>query len=86
MENQDRKAKKGPSPQQGTEAVSAKVSENVSTKAATDDTVPPATPKTTWTPVLPKTHEVGDSSLPPEEEPDPMKNVVYAGAARLIVF
>jgi hypothetical protein len=88
MENQDRKAKKGPSPQQGTEAVSAKVSENVSTKAATDDTVPPATPKTTWTPVLPKTHEVGDSSLPPEEEPDPMKKMlVYAGAAlALIVF
>ena len=88
MENQDRKAEKGPSPQQGTEAVSAKVSENVSTKAATDDTVPPATPKTTWTPVLPKTHEVGDSSLPPEEEPDPMKKMlVYAGAAlALIVF
>jgi hypothetical protein len=38
--------------------------------------------------VLPKTHEVGDSLLPPEEEPDPMKKMlVYAGAAlALIVF
>ena len=88
MENQDRKAEKSPSPQQGTEAVSSKVSEKVSAKASTDDTVPPATPKTTWTPVLPKTHEVGDSLLPPEEEPDPMKKMlVYAGAAlALIVF
>ena len=88
IENQDRKAEKGPSPRQGTEAVSAKASENQSPKAATDDTVPPATPKTTWTPVLPKTHDVGDSSLPPEEEPDPMKKMlVYAGAAlALIVF
>ena len=88
MENQDRKAEKGPSPQQGTEAVSAKASENQSPKAAKDDTVPPATPKTTWTPVLPKTHDVGDNSLPPEEEPDPMKKMlVYAGAAlALIVF
>lgn len=81
-------SEKGPSPQQGTETVSAKVSENVSAEASTDDTVSPATPKTTWTPVLPKTHEVGDSLLPPEEEPDPMKKMlVYAGAAlALIVF
>jgi hypothetical protein len=79
---------KKPRPQQDTAAVSAKVSENESAKAAADDTVPPATPKTTWTPVLPKTHDVGDSSLPPEEEPDPMKKMlVYAGAAlALIVF
>jgi hypothetical protein len=88
VENQDRKAERDPSRQRGTEAVGAKVSENLSIKAATDDTVAPATPKTTWTPVLPKTHEVGDSSLPPEEEPDPMKKMlVYAGAAlALIVF
>ena len=88
VENQDRKAEKGPSFHEGTEAVSAKVSENESGKAATDDTVPPATPKTTWTPVVPKTHDVGDSSLPPEEEPDPMKKMLfYAGAAlALIVF
>lgn len=88
VENQDRKAEKGPSPHEGTEAVSAKASENQSAKAATDETVPPATPKITWTPVLPKTHDVGDSSLPPEEEPDPMKKMlVYAGAAlALIVF
>jgi len=88
MENQGRKTAKGGSPQQGTEAVSVKILENVSTNASTDDTVSPATPKTTWTPVLPKTHEVGDSSLPPEEEPDPMKKMlVYAGAAlALIVF
>ena len=88
MENQNRKAEKGPSPHEGTEVVSAKVAENESAKAATDDSVPPATPKTTWTPVLPKTHDVGDSSLPPEEEPDPMNKIlVYAGAAlALIVF
>jgi hypothetical protein len=88
IENQDRKAEKGPGPRQDTEAVSAKASENQSPKAATDDTVPPAIPKTTWTPVLPKTHDVGDSSLPPKEEPDPMKKMlVYAGAAlALIVF
>lgn len=88
MENQDHKAEKSPGSQRATEAVSAKVPENESPKAATDDTIPPATPKTTWTPVLPKTHDVGDSSLPPEEEPDPMKKMlVYAGAAlALIVF
>lgn len=87
-EIQDGKAEKGPRPHEGTEAVSAKVTKNKPAKAATDDTVPPATPKTTWTPVLPKTHDVGDSSLPPEEEPDPMKKMlVYAGAAlALIVF
>ncbi|MGD8335534.1 MAG: hypothetical protein PVI69_13305 [Desulfobacterales bacterium] len=88
VESQDRKAEKDPSPHEVAEAVSAKITENESAKAATDDTVPPATPKTTWTPVLPKTHDVGDSSLPPEEEPDPMKKMlVYAGAAlALIVF
>jgi hypothetical protein len=88
VENQDRKAEKDPSPQQSSATVSSKVSENASTKASTDDTVPPATPRTTWTPVLPKTHEVGDSLMPPEEEPDPMKKMlVYAGAAlALIVF
>ena len=87
-EIQNGKAEKGPRPHEGTEAVSAKVTKNKPVKAATDDTVPPATPKTTWTPVLPKTHDVGDSSLPPEEEPDPMKKMlVYAGAAlALIVF
>lgn len=88
MSNQDREAEKIPRPPQGAEAVSAKVSENESAETATDDAVPPATPKTTWTPVLPQTHDVGDSSLPPEEEPDPMKKMlVYAGAAlALIVF
>ena len=88
VENQDRKAEKDPRPQESSATVSSKVSEKVSAEASTDDTVPPATPKTTWTPVLPKTHEVGDSLMPPEEEPDPMKKMlVYAGAAlALIVF
>lgn len=88
MQNQNSETPKSPISQQSAATVAAKVPENGSVEAVTDDTVLPATPKTSWTPVLPQTHDVGDSSLPPEEEPDPMKKMlVYAGAAlALIVF